>query len=263
LILATDTRSHLEDLAAFRLRLSAGSFDPLKEVADQEQLLKIFFRAADIGHSAKCWDLHEVWSKRVVEEFHQQGDEEKRLGLKVSPLCEREGSSLAPGQMGFLSFICLPTWKELARFEDSLQTREPKESAENHRRRNSETSKTSVERRATFAGSTALGVLNQAVNRAASPIPTRFSVTQVVPMASCSNSPTPSSSNGILKRWLHDVCLLRCEKNYETWKCMAEGSPVESGADRGRSIGDDRSCSITTINVIDEEPEYAPKTASS
>lgn len=80
----------------------------------------MLFRAADIGHSAKPWDLHQEWSRRVVQEFHNQGDEEKRLGIEVSPLCEREGFDMAKSQVGFLQFICLPTWKELARLEDML-----------------------------------------------------------------------------------------------------------------------------------------------
>jgi len=118
LILRTDTQKHLEDLGAFRMRLSAESFDPVENTSDHQQSLAVLFRAADIGHSAKCWRLHVEWSQKVVQEFHEQGDEEKKLGLKVSPLCEREGDELCKGQVGFLSFICLPTWREVARLEE-------------------------------------------------------------------------------------------------------------------------------------------------
>ena len=118
LILATDAQKHLEELAAFRLRLSANGFNPLSEPHDQQQSLAMLFRSADIGHSAKGWELHEFWSKRVQMEFHQQGDEERKLGLRISPLCDRTNFQLAPAQVGFLNFICLPTWRELSRFED-------------------------------------------------------------------------------------------------------------------------------------------------
>lgn len=118
LILGTDTQMHLEDLAAFRLRLGASNFDSVNSPSDRHQTLGLIFRASDIGHSAKSWELHQQWSRRVVSEFHAQGDEEKRLGLKVSPLCEREGFVMASSQVGFLQFICLPTWKELARWEE-------------------------------------------------------------------------------------------------------------------------------------------------
>ncbi|CAK0841090.1 unnamed protein product [Prorocentrum cordatum] len=123
LILHTDPAKHLEDLSAFRVRLGAEDYNPMSHVpgcnkGDQEQAMCMLFRSADISHSAKDWNIHQEWSKRVAQEFHDQGDEEKRLGLAVSPLCDREGFVLASSQVGFLQFICVPTWKELARFEE-------------------------------------------------------------------------------------------------------------------------------------------------
>jgi len=125
LILGTDTQKHLADLTEFRMWMGAKesnpAFDHMAETPDQNILLSMLFRCADIGHSAKRWELHEEWSKRVTLEFHNQGDEEKRLGLPVSPLCERENFQLAQAQMGFLQFICLPTWREVAKFELQFQ----------------------------------------------------------------------------------------------------------------------------------------------
>lgn len=121
LILCTDMASHLQDFSSLRIRLGSEDFDPLGDKADRQQALQAFFRAADIAHSAKAWAKHEAWSLRVAEEFHAQGDEEQRLGLKVSPLCSREGFMMETSQMGFLNFICLPTWKELAKLETLLR----------------------------------------------------------------------------------------------------------------------------------------------
>jgi hypothetical protein len=123
LILSTDPAKHLEDLSKFRVRLGAADYNPMSNIpgfnkGDQEQAMCMLFRSADISHSAKDWNIHVEWSKRVTMEFHDQGDEEKRLGLAVSPLCDREGFVLASSQVGFLQFICVPTWKELARFEE-------------------------------------------------------------------------------------------------------------------------------------------------
>jgi len=122
LILSTDSQKHLEELSAFRVRLGAEAFNPLGDTSDMQQALSMLFRAADIGHSAKEWRLHENWSRRVVQEFHAQGDEERRLGLPVSPLCDREGFVLATAQVGFLQYIALPTWKELVRLEQAVQS---------------------------------------------------------------------------------------------------------------------------------------------
>eukprot|EP00444_Apocalathium_aciculiferum_P038495 CAMPEP_0183486286 /NCGR_PEP_ID=MMETSP0370-20130417/179856_1 /TAXON_ID=268820 /ORGANISM="Peridinium aciculiferum, Strain PAER-2" /LENGTH=539 /DNA_ID=CAMNT_0025679597 /DNA_START=17 /DNA_END=1636 /DNA_ORIENTATION=- len=120
LILSTDTHKHLDDLAAFRFRLGADNFDPASEANDQLATFSMLFRCADIGHSAKPFEIHDVWSRRVTEEFHLQGDEELRRGLQVSPLCGRLNFKLPASQSGFLIFICLPTWREIARLEEIL-----------------------------------------------------------------------------------------------------------------------------------------------
>lgn len=57
---------------------------------------------------------------RVVAEFHQQGDEEIRLGLPVSPLCARTDFKLGKSQAGFLQFVCLPTFLEIKNMEEIL-----------------------------------------------------------------------------------------------------------------------------------------------
>ncbi len=65
-------------------------------------------KASDIGHAFKAWDLHLNWSSRVINEFHRQGDEEKKAGLPVSPLCDSRDFNLANSQKGFLTFAAQP-----------------------------------------------------------------------------------------------------------------------------------------------------------
>merc|ERR1719410_345263 len=86
-------------------------------MSDLQRSLGMMFRAADVGHTAKSWDLHQAWSNRLVQEFHEQGDEERKLGMKISPLCDRNDFDMSGSQICFLKFICLPTWKELVIFE--------------------------------------------------------------------------------------------------------------------------------------------------
>jgi len=50
----------------------------------------------------------------VSEEFCQQGDEEKKLGLPVSPLCDRETLNVAKSQVGFFNFLVLPLFGAFA-----------------------------------------------------------------------------------------------------------------------------------------------------
>jgi hypothetical protein len=51
------------------------------------------------------------WTGLVMEEFYRQGDEERRLGLPISPFMDREAPKLAQCQKGFLEFICLPLYE--------------------------------------------------------------------------------------------------------------------------------------------------------
>lgn len=46
----------------------------------------------DIGHGAKGLELHKKWSRRIIEEFFQQGDMEQRSGFPITPLCDRSGN---------------------------------------------------------------------------------------------------------------------------------------------------------------------------
>eukprot|EP00929_Paragymnodinium_shiwhaense_P041489 TRINITY_DN21535_c0_g1_i1.p1 TRINITY_DN21535_c0_g1~~TRINITY_DN21535_c0_g1_i1.p1 ORF type:complete len:963 (+),score=193.93 TRINITY_DN21535_c0_g1_i1:64-2952(+) len=138
LILATDTQFTLETLNEFSMQLDilestllhGGikhdendiSFDPLQSAKDQNQTLCFVMRSSDIGHSAKPWVLHEGWSRRITAEFHSQGDEEQSLGIPCSPLCDRTNFVLSSSQIGFLQFVCIPTWTQMGRLEAALHT---------------------------------------------------------------------------------------------------------------------------------------------
>jgi hypothetical protein len=226
LILATDTQKHLEDLAAFRLSLGSSTFDPLKEQSDQHKSLCMLFRAADIGHSAKNWEIHQVWSRRVVAEFHDQGDEEKRLGLKVSPLCEREGISLAKGQVGFLNFICLPTWKELARFEEHLHKPEiGQEGVRAHPKVRASA------RLPHLSGSTGRRSVESGRNTA---VPVARTSSKVAPIVLGQTLVVQELGNASQK-WIAEVCLAQCERNCQAWKGQVEADAAVSEAPQARS----------------------------
>jgi len=81
------------------------------------QVRMALMRAADIGHSAKAWQLHVDWSRRITEEFHAQGDLELKTGLPVGPFNSREGFVMSSSQTGFLQFVAIPLWVEVARLD--------------------------------------------------------------------------------------------------------------------------------------------------
>lgn len=297
LILGTDTGKHLDDLSAFRVRLGATAFDPLHDTSDQQQTLGMIFRAADISHSAKEWGLHEEWSKRVVQEFHEQGDEEKKLNLKVSPLCDRENFAFASSQVGFLQFICLPTWRELSHLE--VRIKEGCISAANHRTSRKSTS--SSTNSSHNSPSSARAVIH---NRSASPRPhcsSRCASPRLPPGATCSVPPverrgslgstltlltdaaqrsrsqflmlplggtgnkvqpvevlprTPEPKLTPPTRWVQDLCLANCERNYQRWK--REANPLGSTT---TTTGSAARLSALRTNTSTPETEILPESS--
>lgn len=70
--------------------------------------------SCDISGQSKKQSLAKEWCQRCLSEFFIQGDTEKSLGLKVSPLCDRDSTPVATSQIGFINFIVLPTYQALA-----------------------------------------------------------------------------------------------------------------------------------------------------
>ncbi|PFH36271.1 3'5'-cyclic nucleotide phosphodiesterase domain-containing protein [Besnoitia besnoiti] len=115
LILATDMKTHFDFLSRFRNRRQAPGFNFHKVPEDQWLVAEICIRASDLGHAMVEWDQHFEWASRVVTEFYLQGDQERRMGLHISPLCDREDhSSFAKCQQGFLGYVVKPLLLELA-----------------------------------------------------------------------------------------------------------------------------------------------------
>lgn len=108
---------HISLLFIQEKRLS-GNFD-LCNQEDMWKALVICMKAADIGHVAVNWESHLQWTKLVTDEFYDQGDDEKRLGLPVSFLCDRNSADQLPStQINFLKCIAIvsfdsfsPLWK--------------------------------------------------------------------------------------------------------------------------------------------------------
>ena len=70
MILETDMSKHFDSLGKFRSKaLSIGGNFSLQDPEDKLLILKTVIKCADIGHSAKEWDIHYKWLMKVVEEF--------------------------------------------------------------------------------------------------------------------------------------------------------------------------------------------------
>ena len=54
---------------------------------------------ADLASPTKPLFLYCKWTNSITEEFFQQGDKEKELGLDVSPMCDRETATVEKSQV--------------------------------------------------------------------------------------------------------------------------------------------------------------------
>lgn len=74
-----------------------------KAIEESKQLVSnAILHASDISTSLRDFDVSAQWADLLFEEFFNQGDTEKALGLEVSMLCDRETTKIAGGQTGFI-----------------------------------------------------------------------------------------------------------------------------------------------------------------
>jgi 3'5'-cyclic nucleotide phosphodiesterase len=78
------------------------------------QVLCFMLHLADISNPAKPQPMLTEWTDRCLEEFFAQGDEEAKLGLTISPNCNRKSTHRADSQIGFIKFVILPAYEVLA-----------------------------------------------------------------------------------------------------------------------------------------------------
>eukprot|EP00927_Polykrikos_kofoidii_P022666 TRINITY_DN21094_c0_g3_i2.p2 TRINITY_DN21094_c0_g3~~TRINITY_DN21094_c0_g3_i2.p2 ORF type:complete len:187 (-),score=28.87 TRINITY_DN21094_c0_g3_i2:129-689(-) len=77
-------------------------------------LRSIILHSADISNQAKPMRVAQQWTYRVLTEFFAQGDAERKLGLPVSPLCDRKTVDISDSQAGFIEFIVRPSFELIA-----------------------------------------------------------------------------------------------------------------------------------------------------
>lgn len=60
------------------------------------------------------------WAEVLLVEFFSQGDAERRDGLQVTPLFDREKTTLAGSQVGFLRFVGISLFSKISSFISDL-----------------------------------------------------------------------------------------------------------------------------------------------
>ena len=91
---------------------AAGNTEEIPQVLhDSDQrlfMMELLLHCSDISNPYKPFQICRAWSHLVVAEFCAQGDREKKEGLEVSPMCDRDAMNLCNMQMGFIEFVVSP-----------------------------------------------------------------------------------------------------------------------------------------------------------
>lgn len=122
-ILATDMANHPKMSSelknrAFVLNIVNGKnnnlllgSDEKKYYENQQQILNLLIHSSDISNPTKPEHIYDKMVDLVMKEFFLQGDVEKKEGLPISPLCDRETTSIPGSQIGFMNFVVLPSFE--------------------------------------------------------------------------------------------------------------------------------------------------------
>ncbi|CAB9531509.1 affinity cAMP-specific and IBMX-insensitive 3',5'-cyclic phosphodiesterase [Seminavis robusta] len=110
-VLHTDMSLHFKTVSDIKGDMMKDDY--LSDEETRWDVLMYILHMADISGQAKPRPLSILWTDRVMDEFFVQGDQEERLGLPISPNCNRHTTLKADSQIGFVKFVILPAYEVL------------------------------------------------------------------------------------------------------------------------------------------------------
>jgi hypothetical protein len=132
LILATDMIQHAKVLSMIKPKVIAYKDDVSKAKLndpdvvvpfissesniifdEQQKIMDFIIHTADLSHNSKKFKISNRWTDLLMDEFWQQGDTERTLGLPISFLCDRYTADVPKSQIGFIRGIVSPTFEVL------------------------------------------------------------------------------------------------------------------------------------------------------
>ncbi|XP_065834720.1 3',5'-cyclic-AMP phosphodiesterase 4C-like isoform X2 [Oscarella lobularis] len=100
--------------------------DPVwKKQRHRVNLMKSILNSADVSNPGRLFYIADKWKEAITEEFFNQGDEEKKRGLQLTSIMNREANPAVTQRM-FLNICVYPFWAQLAKIIEPLGTVPPK-----------------------------------------------------------------------------------------------------------------------------------------
>ncbi|KAJ3035521.1 High affinity cAMP-specific 3',5'-cyclic phosphodiesterase 7A [Rhizophlyctis rosea] len=98
MVMATDMSQHFDWIGKFKTKLTGTGFN-FDNKPDRKLVLNVAIKCADINNPAKPLEGCRRWTEMIMEEFFMQGEEEKRKGVPVSPMMDREKTDIPKCQI--------------------------------------------------------------------------------------------------------------------------------------------------------------------
>ena len=121
IVLATDMSKHTSLLAYMKTMIetqlvdsSKGGHLHLDNYNNKSLVLQNMVHCADLSNPTKPLALYRQWTSNILQEFFEQGDKEREMGLNISPNCDRHKVSVNESQIGFIDYIVRPVWETWA-----------------------------------------------------------------------------------------------------------------------------------------------------
>ena len=110
-ILATDMAFHFQIVDKYK------EYKKNKDKKLEQDQLNFITHIADLFHNYRKFEISLRWVELLSNEFWNQGDKEKELGIPISFLCDRNDIDVPKSQVGFIHTFSLPTIQELVEVE--------------------------------------------------------------------------------------------------------------------------------------------------
>lgn len=116
-VLGTDMEFHNSHMAEFESTLEKIGSNVEDWIGNDPKTSKIdvimtmAVHVADLSNPARPFKVAYPWARRVVQEFHEQGDEEQRLGMEFTNPLNNRCCPLPDTQIGFIKYVIDKIWR--------------------------------------------------------------------------------------------------------------------------------------------------------
>jgi len=108
-VLGTDMSKHSHTLNFMKKSIEKNKERKEIDENEKQDYMSLIVHSADISNPTKTFYVYFKWAKLVMEEFYNQGDKEKELGINCT--YDRNKVSLFKSQLGFIDFVVIPFYE--------------------------------------------------------------------------------------------------------------------------------------------------------